>query len=149
MWNPRQFLLFLTLAVLASAPARGTGAAKFEVYHDSVEIEKAVGYAAAVRDGDTLHVAGTLGAGKTLEEQLQTAYRRIEKTLAHFGLTFADVVNERIYTTDFDALIAAEPARKAFYAGHTPAATWVQVSRLYIKEAQVEIELVATLKRYR
>jgi 2-iminobutanoate/2-iminopropanoate deaminase len=149
MLNSLKFSPLLAFAVLACMPALAAGPPKFEVYHDSAEIEKAVGYAAAVRDGDTLHVAGTIGRGTTLEEQLQTAYRRIEKTLAHFGLTFADVVNERIYTTDFDALIAAEPARKAFYAGHTPAATWVQVSRLYLKEAQVEIELIATFKRKR
>jgi 2-iminobutanoate/2-iminopropanoate deaminase len=149
MLNLLKFSTCLAFALLACAPALGAEAHKFEVYHDAVEIEKAVGYAAAVRDGDTLHIAGTLGSGDTLQEQLQSAYRRIEKTLAHFGLTFADVVNERIYTTDFDALIAAEPARKAFYSGHTPAATWVQVSRLYLKEAQVEIELVATFKRKR
>jgi 2-iminobutanoate/2-iminopropanoate deaminase len=149
MLNSLIFPLLLSSAVLACVPALAAGPAAFEVYHDSVEIEKAVGYAAAVRDGDTLHVAGTIGAGKTLEEQLLAAYRRIEKTLAHFGLTFADVVNERIYTTDFNGLIKAEPARKAFYSGHTPAATWVQVSRLYLKEAQVEIEIVATFKRKR
>ena len=38
-------------------------------------------------------------------------------------------------------------ARKAFYKGDFPAATWVQVSRLYMHEARLEVELVAHLPK--
>jgi 2-iminobutanoate/2-iminopropanoate deaminase len=37
--------------------------------------------------------------------------------------------------------------RKQFYKGDFPAATWVQISRLYMPDAKLEIELVAHLPK--
>ena len=35
--------------------------------------------------------------------------------------------------------------RKSFYKGDFPAATWVQISRLYMSTALVEVEVIAHL----
>jgi enamine deaminase RidA (YjgF/YER057c/UK114 family) len=35
--------------------------------------------------------------------------------------------------------------RKAFYKGDYPAATWVQITRLYMSDAKLEVELIAHL----
>lgn len=115
------------------------------IYHDLEEIEKSVGYAQAVRSGEWLFVSGTIGRGETLDAQMQNAYERIRKALAAHGAGFEDIVRETIYTTDFEALIAAQETRKRFYGGHTPAATWVQISRLYVPGAKLEIEVQARL----
>lgn len=130
--------LLFAECVLAESPPQ-------ETFHLHRESERAVGYAQAIKVGDTVYVSGTVGRGDTLEEQLEAAYTRIGITLDSFGADFADIVRETIYTTDFDALIAATPARQAFYGEHLPAATWVGIDRLYMPEARIEIEITAII----
>jgi enamine deaminase RidA (YjgF/YER057c/UK114 family) len=48
---------------------------------------------------------------------------------------------ERIYTTDMDGLIKCQETRKRIYGDWLPAATWVEVRRLYTPEAMIEIEV--------
>ena len=70
----------------------------------------------------------------------------LEKCLKAYGASSKDVVKETLYTTDIEAMKKQTDARREFYKGDFPAATWVQVSRLYEQEAKVEIELVAVVK---
>jgi enamine deaminase RidA (YjgF/YER057c/UK114 family) len=46
-----------------------------------------------------------------------------------------------------EAVKSNNEVRKVFYQGDYPAATWVQISRLYEgrKDAQIEVELIAHL----
>lgn len=54
------------------------------------------------------------------------------------------MVKENVYTTDLDAFIQNKEVRKEFYANTPlPAATWVQVQRLYTPTTVLEVELVA------
>lgn len=130
-------LLCLSLPVLAAeAPQKD----KFE----RGPWEKEIGYAQAVRVGNTLYISGSTGRGP-MPEALKQALQSIKETLAHYKLGFANVVKENIYTTDIDALKAAIPVRKAYYSGDYPAATWVQVARLFNPDQVVEIEVVAIL----
>ena len=59
------------------------------------------------------------------------------------GLSFDDVVKETVFATDLDAFIANKALRKPFYGPRLPAATWVQVQRLYDPSYVLEVELVA------
>ena len=52
-------------------------------------------------------------------------------------------MKENAYTTDIEALKAAQDVRKVYYGTDFPAATWVQVSRLYMPEAVLEVEVIA------
>ena len=72
-------------------------------------------------------------------------YKALERSLNSFGATFQHVVKENLYTTDIESMKKHNGARKAFYKGDFPAATWVQVSRLYMVDAKLEVELVAHL----
>ena len=75
---------------------------------------------------------------------IQTVYRDLQRTLEANGLTFANVVKENVYATDLGAFIQNKALRKQFYANTPlPAATWVQVSRLYTPAIVLEVELVA------
>jgi enamine deaminase RidA (YjgF/YER057c/UK114 family) len=74
---------------------------------------------------------------------VQSVYERLKQTLEANGLTFRDVVKENVYTTDLDAFERSKDIRKAFYGGSLPAATWVQVQRLFLPSLVVEVELVA------
>jgi enamine deaminase RidA (YjgF/YER057c/UK114 family) len=105
-----------------------------------------IGYCEALRVGDTLYVSGHVGKGE-MREAVASTYRQLEETLRQHGLGFAHVVKENVYTRDLDAFIAAGDVRKGFYAGAKPAATWVQVDRLFRPEYVLEVELVATIPR--
>jgi 2-iminobutanoate/2-iminopropanoate deaminase len=104
-----------------------------------------IGYAQAIRVGNTIHVSGAVAPGATMEEQVKGIYERLAFTLGRFGATLKDVVKETAFATDMEALKAANPARRAAYGTHTPAATWVQISRLYMPSALVEIEVTAVV----
>lgn len=78
-----------------------------------------------------------------MAEAVRSVYQRLEKRLKANGLSFADVVKENVYATDLDAFIRNKDIRKEFYGRSFPAATWVEVRRLYLSSFVVEIELTA------
>ena len=111
-----------------------------------------VGMVQATRQGNLLHVAGTASLDGDFaplhvgdfNAQLECVYRRIGETLAHYGLGFPDVVREVMYTTDFDALMAAVPLRRAFYVGEKfPASTGIEVRRLMHPDLLIEVQVDA------
>lgn len=121
-----------------------------ETYEAFEGQQEMLGFAQAVRVGDTVYVAGTLGIGEglhipeSLEEQMVLAYRNIAETLQHFGAVLADVVDQQIFVTDIEAAMAAAHVRKdAFGGADLPASTMVEVSRLALPQAQVEIRVTA------
>jgi enamine deaminase RidA (YjgF/YER057c/UK114 family) len=104
--------------------------------------ENDIGYAQAVRVGNTLYISGSVGAGP-MPAAIDSAFSTIQKTLAHYGLDFRHVVKENAYTTDLEALKAAKDVRKRYYGTDFPAATWVQVARLFQPDYVLEVEVVA------
>jgi enamine deaminase RidA (YjgF/YER057c/UK114 family) len=110
--------------------------------HRDAAIEAEIGYCEAVRVGRTVHISGVVGVGP-MESAIPKVYEALRQVLAGQGLTFDDVVKETVYTTDMDAFVAHKDMRKPFYGGHLPAATWVQVQRLYDARLVLEVELVA------
>ncbi len=134
-----------------AAAATNTTKSNTEVYHRG-PWEQQIGYSQAIRVGNTVYISGTVGADEKgfppdLEAQMKLAYKAIKETLAHFGADFSNVVNERIQTTDVEALIKAQETRKAVYGEWLPAATWIEVRRLYSTEAKLEIDLEVRLDK--
>jgi enamine deaminase RidA (YjgF/YER057c/UK114 family) len=74
---------------------------------------------------------------------MHMAYDELKKTLAANGLDFRNVVKENVYATNLDAFIANKQIRKDYYGADFPAATWVQVQRLYLPAFVVEVEVTA------
>jgi len=121
----------------------------FETYHAG-PWEQRIGYSQAVRSGRMLCVSGTVGVnsdGKPddLDGQMKNAYAAIQKTLAQYKTDSSHVVMERIFTTDMEALIHSQETRKQFYGEWLPAATWVEVRRLYSPVDKIEIEVQVSL----
>ena len=115
--------------------------------------DKEIGYSQAVRHGNLLYISGTVGWQEQggfpaeLGQQMVLAYGHLEETLRHFNATFADVVLERVYTTDLEALKKDLATRRRFYGDNNfPAATAVQVTRLWESDVLIEIELVVALR---
>ena len=139
--------LAVCLAVLAFSPSPALAeTSKIERTYTQ-PWEKQIGYAQIVRHGDTLYISGVVADGKTLADQMTAIYGEIGTLLQPYGADSSDIVRETIYTRDIEALKAAIPVRKTFYTGDIyPAATWVQVQRLYNDENLIEIEVEVALK---
>jgi len=138
--------LLTPFAVLASGCATTAppiaSKATSECFHVNTAVETEIGYCEAVRVGNTLYVSGSVGNGE-MPLAIKRAYATLQKTLQARGLSFKNVVKETVFATDLDAFIQNKEVRKQFYGDNTPAATWVQVSRLYQPTYVVEVELTA------
>jgi len=106
--------------------------------------EKDIGYTQVVQTGNTYYISGVTCGGPNYQDAVTVCYKELEKILARYQLGPDSIVKENIYTLDIEALKQQIPVRKNFYGDNQfPAATWVQVSRLYNPEHLIEIELVA------
>jgi enamine deaminase RidA (YjgF/YER057c/UK114 family) len=130
-------------AVLADPPMRPKPDYT-RCFHDSAAGEEQIGYCHALRVGDTLYISGTVGKGP-MPAAVASVYKQLAATLRQQGLGFEHVIKENVYALDLDAFKAANGERKKYYAGAQPAATWVQVDRLFTPEYVLEVELVATV----
>lgn len=117
---------------------------KKEKWHWGKEQDTTAGYAQVVKVGNVLYISGTVSRDVT-PEGITNVYKALERSLKQYGATFQNVVKENLYTTDIEAMKKHNSARKVFYNGDFPAATWVQISRLYMPDASLEIELIAYL----
>jgi enamine deaminase RidA (YjgF/YER057c/UK114 family) len=110
--------------------------------------DSSIGYTEAVLVDNVLYISGWLDKG-TIAEQLQGIYVNLGKILKAYGATYQNVVKETLFTTDMEAVKSNNEVRKVFYQGDYPAATWVQISRLYEgrKDAQIEVELIVHLPK--
>lgn len=133
----------LCFVLLSACTTQSHRAASRTCFHTDEVFETQVGYCEAVRSGQTLYVSGHAAKGE-MASAIQKVYKNLQKTLEANGLTFADVVKENVYATDLDAFIQNKDQRRQFYANTPlPAATWVQVQRLYTPAIVLEVELVA------
>ena len=107
-----------------------------------------IGFSAAVRAGDWVHVAGTTalnGDGEIAEdaaEQTREVLRKIAAALRDAGATLDDVVRTRIYLTQASDWEAVGRAHGELFAEIRPVASML-VTGLLDPRMKVEIEAVA------
>ena len=138
----RLVVLSLVLLALLSGCASPGSQSPRVCFHRSESIESDIGFCQALRVGNTLYISGITGQGD-MPLAVRSVYERLKQTLEANGLSFASVVKENVYATDLDAFIQSRGIRKDYYGQSFPAATWVQVQRLYLPSFVVEVELVA------
>jgi 2-iminobutanoate/2-iminopropanoate deaminase len=108
-------------------------------------------YTDAVRIGDLLFVSGCIAVdgdgnlvgGDDVVAQTRQVFANLAAILEAAGATFADVAKVTIFLTDVDDRARINPVRQELFGETRPASTLVEVSRLVVPEAKVEIELVA------
>ncbi|MCC8407830.1 RidA family protein [Mucilaginibacter sp. UR6-1] len=105
---------------------------------------ESAGYAQVVKTGNTIYISG-VPTSDLSPKGIAGVYKTLEKCLHAFGASPKNVVKETLYTTDIETMKKYNEQRKQFYKGDFPAATWVQVSRLYEADAKLEVELIARL----
>lgn len=113
--------------------------------------ETIVGYSRAVKKGNLLVIAGTtstdsegkvIGAGDAYA-QAKVILEKIGRALNEAGASYKDVVRTRIYTTDISKWSDIGRAHGEVFAQIRPAATMVEVRKLIVEKAIVEIEVEA------
>lgn len=117
--------------------------------------ERAVGYSRAVRVGPLVFVTGTIAAdaaGNLIGEgdpfsQATAILDKTEAALGELGAVMADVVSTRLYVTNIDDSEAIGRAHRDRFGEIRPCATMVEVSRLALPGAVVEIEVMAISAR--
>ena len=121
---------------------------KKEKWHwgNALQQDTTSGYVQVVKVENVLYISGAVARDVT-PEGITRVYQSLERSLKSFGATFQNVVKENLYTTDMEAMKRYNDARKVFYKGDFPAATWMGVSRLFMTDAKLEVELVAHLRK--
>ncbi len=107
-------------------------------------------YTDAVRAGDLLFVSGCVpvdGDGSLVPgdvvAQARQVFENIRLVLAASGAGFGDVVKVTVFLLDVDDRAAVNTVRREVFGDARPASTLVEVSRLAIPGALIEVEAVA------
>ena len=108
-------------------------------------------YTDAVRAGELLFVSGCVAVdgegrlvgGDDVVAQTRQVFANIEAVLAAAGASIHDVVKVTVYLTDVRDRAVVNTVREEVFGDTRPASTLVEVSKLVIDDARVEIEVVA------
>jgi 2-iminobutanoate/2-iminopropanoate deaminase len=110
-------------------------------------------YTDAVRAGDLVFVSGVvpvdgdgrLVGGDDTVEQARQVFRNLGEVLAATGTSFANVVKVTVFLTDVDDRARINPVRQEVFGEARPASTLVEISRLAVPGAKIEVEAVAVV----
>jgi 2-iminobutanoate/2-iminopropanoate deaminase len=140
-----KFSLSVLLSILCLSSMAQITKEKWHWGH-SLKQDTTAGYAQVVKVDNVLYISGAVSREVT-PEGITQVYNALERSLKSYGASFQNVVKENLYTTDIEAMKKYNDARKKFYNGDFPAATWVQISRLFMPDAKLEVELIAHLPK--
>ena len=109
-------------------------------------------YTDAVRAGDLLFVSGCVpvdGEGKLVPgdvvAQARQVFANIGAVLEAAGAGFGDVVKVTVFLIDVDDRPAVNTVRQEVFGTARPSSTLVEVSRLAVPGALIEVEAVAAI----
>jgi reactive intermediate/imine deaminase len=108
---------------------------------------------AVLAEGQLLFVSGVvpvddqgcLVGGGDVVAQARAVFDNLGAVLAAAGATFADVAKVTIFLTDVDDRPRINPVREEVFGAARPASTLVEVSRLAVEGARLEVEAIAVL----
>lgn len=109
----------------------------------------------AVRAGDFVFVSGIVAVdgeghlvgGDDVVAQTRQVFESMRAVLAVAGCGFEDVVKVTIFLTDVEDRPLINPVRQEVFGATRPASTLVEVPRLAVPGAKVEVEAVALVPR--
>jgi 2-iminobutanoate/2-iminopropanoate deaminase len=90
--------------------------------------------------------AGQLVGGDDVVEQARAVFRNLGAVLAAGGARLADVVKVTVFLTDVDDRPRINPVRQEAFGAARPASTLVEVTRLAVPGAKIEVEAVALVR---
>jgi 2-iminobutanoate/2-iminopropanoate deaminase len=112
-------------------------------------------YTDAVRAGELLFISGVvpvdgegrLVGGEDVVAQATAVFESLGRVLSAAGSAPGDVVKVTVFLTDADDRARINPVRQAFFGDARPASTLVEISRLAVPGAMIEVEAVALVRR--
>ena len=137
--------IFLLISLFLVAQNNDINKEKWH-WGNALKQDTSAGYVQVVKVDNVLYISGAVARDVT-PEGITRVYQALERSLKSFGAGFQNVVKENLYTTDIEAMKKYNDARKAFYKSDFPAATWMGVSRLFMADAKLEVELIAHLPK--
>lgn len=146
--NQRYALILSLLLLIPISVAAQEQTVQKDKWHfgHPLKQDTTAGYVQVLKVDNVLYISGAV-ATEITPQGITRVYQALDRSLKSFGATFQNVVKENLYTTDIEAMKKYNTTRKAFYQGDFPAATWVQVARLFMADAKLEVELVAHLPK--
>ena len=108
-------------------------------------------YTDAVQAGEMLFVSGCvpvdqhgrLVGGDDVVAQARQVFANLGAVLAAAGAGFADVAKVTVYLTDIEDRPRINPVRQQTFGEQRPASTLVEVSRLAVAGARLEVDAIA------
>ena len=88
---------------------------------------------------------GRLVGSEDVVVQARQVFKNLGRVLAAAGAGFTDVVKVTVYLIDIDDRERINPVRQEIFGDARPASTLVEVSRLVLPAARVEVEAVAVI----
>ncbi|MEU2611832.1 RidA family protein [Micromonospora sp. NPDC007271] len=88
---------------------------------------------------------GAVVAPGDVRAQSERIFELIGGLLAAHGATFADVMHVRTFLTDLGDLAGYAAVRNRYFPDTRPASTTVEVSRLFLAGAVLEVEVTAAV----
>jgi len=82
-----------------------------------------------------------------IEEQTELVFQAIEKTLRVAGASIDDVIKAQIFLTDINNFPKVSAIRDKWFAKSKPVSTLLEVSAMTRKDAKIEIEVTAIIKK--
>ena len=124
-----------------------------EEYRVDGQAEPISHFTDAVRAGNHVYVSGivavdgdgNLVGGDDVVAQTRQVFENMRAVLAAAGCAFADVVKVTVFLTDIDDRPLINPVRQEVFGETRPASTLVEVPRLAVDGAKVEIEAIAVI----
>jgi enamine deaminase RidA (YjgF/YER057c/UK114 family) len=90
---------------------------------------------------------GRLVGGDDVVAQARQTFENVAAVLDAGGSSFADVAKVTVFLTDVDDRPKINPIRQEFFGESRPASTLVEVGRLAVPGAKIEVEAVAVVRR--
>ena len=118
------------------------------------EVFDAFSFSQVVRVGDAIHLSGITPlrgglhdlevVGSDVRSQLEWVLEVLRRCLEAEGAKLDKLVAVTVYTTAMAELVEAAPVFNAVFGEHPPAATWLEVQRLFHPEQKVEVTAIAS-----
>ena len=110
-------------------------------------------YTDAVAAGGLLFISGLVGVdghgalvgGDDVVAQTRQVFANLQAVLDEAGCRIEDIAKVTVYLTDVDDRAKINPVRQEAFGNVRPASTLVEVSRLAVPGAKVEIDAVALI----
>ncbi|MPS64801.1 MAG: RidA family protein [Chryseobacterium sp.] len=142
----RHLIIIAFILVFSNVFSQKTKIQKEKWHWNHKAQDSTAGYAQAIKVDNVIYISGVVTNNIT-PEGITSVYNNLKTVLSNYGATFDNVVKENLYTTDIEAMKKHNNVRKKFYNNDFPAATWIQVQRLYMPDSKLEVELVAHLPK--